>query len=174
MMSKGNVSIRPYSEGDMWLLGRTLGDPSQMVYLNGPESSEQLRKRHKLFLTMSAEPRAGCMYTILADSDSTPVGNVGYWESGWKGQQGWEMGWFVLPEFQQQGIATAATSLVIGLIAGLQTNKPVFAFPSVDNKPSNAICKKLGFTLTEDARSEYPSGSGRFLQVNIWKLFPFC
>jgi len=34
-----DVSVRPYAEGDLWLLERTLGDPSQMVHLNGPESN---------------------------------------------------------------------------------------------------------------------------------------
>jgi len=170
MSSDIRVSIRPYGEGDQWLLERTLGDPNQMIYLNGPESTEKIQKRHMNFLAMSADPHAGCQFTVLVGSDNSPAGNVGYWESEWKGQKAWEMGWFVLPEFQGRGIATAATRLVIDLLAKLKSHKFVFAFPSVDNHPSNAICRNLGFSLTEEASSEYPSGSGRLLHINIWML----
>ncbi len=135
---------------------RTLGDSGQMVHLTGPESIEQIRKRHSKFLAMSADPHDGCQFTILAGSPSAPAGNVGYWESQWKGKTGWEMGWFVLPEFQGCGIATAATRLVIDLITKLESHKFVFAFPSVENHQSNAICRKLGFILTERVSSEYP------------------
>ncbi len=164
------VSIRPYAEGDLWLLEKTLGDPDEMVHLNGPESLEAIRKRHVKFLGMSADPHAGCMFTILVGSENAPAGNVGYWESEWKGRVGWEMGWFVLPEFQGRGIATEATRLVIELIEKLQSHRFVFAFPSVDNHQSNAICRKLGFNLTEQVSAEYPPGSKRSLKVNIWIL----
>jgi RimJ/RimL family protein N-acetyltransferase len=141
-----------------------------MIHLNGPESMEKIQKRHKLFLEMSTDQHAGCMFTILADSENSPAGTVGYWESEWKGQKGWEMGWFILPEFQGRGIASAATRLVIDLLTKLQGHKLIFAFPSVDNQPSNAICRKLGFRLKEDANYEYPPGGGRMLHVNIWTL----
>ena len=171
MGSDTRVSIRPHEDGDLWILERTLGDPKQMIQLNGPESAEQIQKRHKLFLTMSADQHAGCMFTILLGS-ADAAGNIVYWESEWKGQKGWEMGWFVLPEFQGRGIATAATKQVIELLSKLEnnSNKFVFAFPSVDNHPSNAICRKMGFILKEDVNSEYPLGSGRSLHVNIWTL----
>jgi len=119
---------------------------------------------------MSADPRAGCQFTILAGSPSAPAGNVGYWESEWKGKTGWEMGWFVLPEFQGRGIATSATRLTIDAIAKLESHKFVFAFPSVENHQSNAICRKLGFILTEQVSSEYPPGSKLMLRCNIWML----
>jgi len=34
---------------------------------------------------MSADPHAGCQFTILAGPFNAPAGNVGYWESEWKG-----------------------------------------------------------------------------------------
>jgi RimJ/RimL family protein N-acetyltransferase len=42
------------------------------------------------------------------------------------------------------------------------------AFPSVGNAPSNAICRKLGFTLLEECEFEYPPGT--FMQCNDWCL----
>ena len=168
-MAGNEVSLRPYAEGDMWVLERTLGDPSQMVHLNGPESPEALRKRHKLFLALSADPSAGCMFVITMGPKNAPVGNVGYWERDEDEQEGWETGWFVLPEFQGKGIATAATRLLVDHVAKL-SRRFLFAFPSVDNVQSNAICRKLGFTLTRESESEYPPKSGKLLRVNTWRL----
>ena len=167
-MASGDVSIRPYSEGDMWVLERTLGEPSQMVYLNGRESPEKIRDRHRKYVALSEDPRTGCMFTIMSGSDV--VGNVGYWESGWDGEEAWETGWFVLPELQGRGIATAATRLIVQRVAGLRKYRYLYAFPSVDNRPSNAICRKLGFDLVGETSSEYPPKSGLTLRVNIWRL----
>jgi RimJ/RimL family protein N-acetyltransferase len=164
-----DVSLRPYAEGDMWVLEKTLGDPSQMVHLNGPESEEKLRERHKKFLAMSADSGAGCMYTITIGPENVAVGNVGYWETEWDRQEGWETGWFVLPEFQGKGIATAGTRVLASRVAKLGRSF-LFAYPSVNNLPSNAICRKLGFILTGVTESEYPPKSGKTLRVNVWRL----
>ena len=163
------VSIRPYADGDMWVLEKTLGDPTQMVHLNGPESAEKLGERHKKFLAMCADPHGGCMYTITLGPENAAAGNVGYWETEWDGQKGWETGWFVLPEHQGKGVATAATRMLASHVARLD-RRFLFAFPSLDNGPSNAICRKLGFVLTGESESEYPPKSGKSLRVNIWRL----
>jgi RimJ/RimL family protein N-acetyltransferase len=40
----------------------------------------------------------------------------------------------------------------------------------VDNAPSNAICRKLGFELVDVEEYEYPNGSGNILRCNDWRL----
>ena len=40
--------------------------------------------------------------------------------------------------------------------------------PSVDNAPSNAICRKLGFELLEACEFEFPKG--HFMTCNDWRL----
>lgn len=161
------LSIRPYAEGDIWVLEKTLGDPTQMVHLNGPESSEKLQKRHRKYVAMSADQHAGCIYTITMGPEKASVGNVGYWETEWDGQKGWETGWFVLPEFQGKGVATAAMRMLVDHVAAL--DRPfLFASPSVNNAPSNAICRKLGFVLVKKVDSEYPPGKP--LRINVWRL----
>jgi len=42
------------------------------------------------------------------------------------------------------------------------------AFPNVDNAPSNAICRKLGFELQEACEFEFPTG--HFTPGNDWRL----
>ena len=164
------VSIRPYAEGDQWVLEKTLGDPRNMVHLNGPESMDKIKKRHAKFVEMAADQHAGCPFTILAGPKLTPAGNVGYWESELKGTKGWEMGWFVLPELQGQGIGTAAVKLVIDRLAEMKTHSLVFAYSSIENMASSAVCRKVGFQLAEVVRDEYPPSSGLFMNANVWTL----
>ncbi len=164
-----DIKIRPYSDDDMLVLEKTLGDPSQMIHLNGPENHERLERRHEEYVRMSIDPIAGCMYTITVHSGSVPVGHTGYWETEWNGEKGWETGWFVIPEFQGKGIATAAMRILIDQLATLNIDS-VFAYPSVTNEASNAISKKLGFTVIEEMDYEYPRESGKLLRCNVWKL----
>lgn len=168
-MAENRISLRPHAEGDMWVLERTLGDFSQMVHLNGPESTEKLRERHKSRLARSADPSHGCDYIITVGSPEVAAGHVGYWEREWDGQKGWETGWFVLPELQGKGVATAAMRELVNYVAKLD-RRYLFAFPSVNNGPSNAICRKLGFTFVGETDFEYPAKSGSRLRVNIWRL----
>lgn len=170
MPPAGDISIRPYSTGDKWVLERTLGTPSEMEHLNGPESLEEIQKRHNRFLAMSADQHAGCMYTIMVGPST--AGTVGYWETDWEGEKVWETGWFVLPEFQGQGVATQAIRLMIQVVSELSSHRYLVAFPSTDNGPSNAIPRKLGFELVKEIDVEYPPNSGKLLHNNVWRLNP--
>jgi RimJ/RimL family protein N-acetyltransferase len=152
----------------MWILERTLGDPSQMVYLNGAETPEKIRERHRKYVASSADQSKGCMFTVMVGAAG--AGHIGYWETYWDGQKAWETGWFVLPEFQGKGVATEAMKQLIDMVNKLQSDRPILAFPSVANRPSNAIPRKLGFTLVRETDLEYPHGSGKFLHNNVWQL----
>jgi RimJ/RimL family protein N-acetyltransferase len=44
------------------------------------------------------------------------------------------------------------------------------AFPSVGNASSNALCRRLGFTLLGACDFEYPAGSGTLMRSNDWRL----
>jgi RimJ/RimL family protein N-acetyltransferase len=57
---------------------------------------------------------------------------------------------------------------VIELARGEGVHRFIHAFPSVDNAPSNAICRKLCFTLLGPVEFEYPPG--HFMKCNDWRL----
>lgn len=162
------VEIRPYTEGDKWLPQRTLGDPNETKHLGGIESEAKLQKRHKKYLALSKDTQTGCMFVITIGAKKIPVGTVGYWERDWDEQKVWEVGWSVLPEYQRQGIATLATRLLIDWVTKLRLHRYIFSYPSVNNHPSNAICRKLGFTLIGNKDFEYPPGN--ILHCNIWRF----
>jgi RimJ/RimL family protein N-acetyltransferase len=49
-------------------------------------------------------------------------------------------------------------------------HRHLFAYPSADNAPSNAICRRLGFTLVGERVYEYPEDSGNRIRCNDWRL----
>lgn len=165
------VEIRPYSEGDKWILQKTLGDPNETKHLGGPESKKKLQKRHPKYVDLSKDPQTGCMFVITKGPKKTPVGTVGYWERDQDKQKVWEVGWSVLPEYQRKGIATSATRLLIDFVTKLKSHRYIFAYPSVNNHPSNAICRKIGFKMIQEKAFEYPPGN--ILHCNIWRLDVF-
>lgn len=165
------VALRLWSAGDLALEARLMSDPRMTTYLGGPESPEQIRSRHERFLRMN-EAGPGRMFVILVGPERIAGGGVGYWETEWRGRLVWETGWSVLPEFQGQGIATRATAAMVTHVRAAGTHQYLHAFPSVENGPSNAICRKLGFTLLEAADFEYPPGT--MMRCNDWCLDLFA
>ncbi|HEX6552829.1 MAG TPA: GNAT family N-acetyltransferase [Ktedonobacteraceae bacterium] len=167
MSDQSAVRLEPWGEGDLALLKKLMGDPEMTRHLGGPESDEQITARHANFLRLTEEGSARvCKIVLQATSEA--VGSVVYWEHPWRGEQIYEIGWEVLPAFQGLGIASAATREAIVMARSDGKHRFLHAFPSVDNLPSNAICRKLGFTLIEECEFEYPKGS--FMQCNDWRL----
>ena len=165
------VRIEPWDEGDLALLHKLMGDPAMMEHLGGPESAEQIAERHARYVLL-ADSGKDRMFKIIHDATGAAVGSVGYWGRDWRGEQVYEMGWSVLPAFQGRGIAAAATGKAIERARADGRHQVMHAFPSIDNPPSNAVCRKLGFTLVEECEFEYPAG--HFMRCNDWRLDLFA
>src|ERR1044071_6134693 len=162
-MNMAEVNLQTWSEDDLSLLQQLLGDPDMMAHLGGPETPAQIQKRHQRYLQL---PETDHMFVILYGPKSEPVGSIGYWEKSWRDQLTYEMGWFVLPAYQGHGIATKAGEAVLEHARLEHRHQFMHAFPSIDNPASNAICRKLGFTLIEECQFEYPPG--HLMIVNDW------
>jgi len=165
--SRGGVRIEPWGEGDLPLLEKALGDPQMMEHLGGPESPEKIAKRQAGYEL----PDSG-QFKIVDEATGEGVGWVGYWERAWRGEQVYEIGWSVLPAFQGRGIGGLATAQAIAIAGAERKHRFLHAYPSVDNAPSNAICRKLGFTLLGSHEFEYPPG--HFMRCNDWRLDLFA
>jgi len=160
-----DVLLQPWSEGDLPLLEKLLGDPGMMAHLGGPETPEQIRKRHERYLHL---PETDHMFKVLWGPNVEAAGSIGYWEKSWRDQQVYETGWSILPAYQGHGIATKAGEMVIERARKERRHQFMHAFPSVSNAASSAICRKLGFTLIEECQVEYPPGHP--LTINDWRL----
>ena len=78
----------------------------------------------------------------------------------------------VVPEFQGRGMAVAAIAQAIELAKRDDTHRFMHAFPNVDNAPSNAICRKLGFELLEACEFEFPTGHVMTCNDCAWTCAP--
>jgi RimJ/RimL family protein N-acetyltransferase len=163
---QGTVSIQPWSATDLPLLQKLMGDPAMTEHIGGPESPEKIADRQLRY--ESATGTGDRMFKIVDDATGESVGSVGYWPRDWRGEQVYEVGWSVLPEFQGRGIAGDATEQALAHARAAAACRFVHAFPAVDNAPSNAICRRLGFTLLEQTEFEYPPRN--FMRCNDWRL----
>jgi RimJ/RimL family protein N-acetyltransferase len=108
------------------------------------------------------------MFKIVDTRSGGGVGSVGYWTKKWRDEEVYEIGWMVVPEFQGRGIAAAATAQAVEQAKRDYKHRFMHAFPGVDNAPSNAICRKLGFELLDACEFEFPKG--HLMRCNDWRL----
>lgn len=162
-----DLALEPWSDGDLPLLEKLMSDPNMMAHLGGPENQEQILQRQQRYMRL---PETGHdhMFKIVWGSQSEAAGSVGYWEKTWQGQLIYEVGWLVLPAYQGRGIATRAAGAAIAHARLMYRHRFMHAFPAISNAPSNAICRKLGFSLVKECQFEYPPGN--FMRVNDWCL----
>ena len=165
MPEESVVRIEPWGEGDLPILEQSLSDPAMMKYLGGPESPEKIAERQRRY-----ERPDSRQFKIVIEATGEGVGWVGYWERTWRDDQVYEIGWSVLPAYQGRGIAGLATAEAIAIARSEGKHRFLHAYPSVENGPSNAICRKLGFTLLGEHELEYPAGSSKFMRCNDWRL----
>ena len=156
------IQLEPWADEDLGLLQR-LNTPEIWAHLGGPETDEQVLKRHDRYLVI--ETGAGGMFTVTLDG--VTAGSIGFWEREWQDETVYETGWNVLPEFQGKGVATAAAKAIVDRASAAGRHRWLHAYPSVDNPASNAICRKAGFTFAGEHDFEYPKGS--FMRCNDWR-----
>jgi RimJ/RimL family protein N-acetyltransferase len=156
------IQLEPWADKDLGLL-QQLNTPEIWAHLGGPETEEQVLKRHARYLAI--ETGAGGMFTVVLDG--VTAGSIGYWEREWQDETVYETGWNVLPEFQGKGVATAAAKAIVDRASAAGRHRWLHAYPSVDNPASNAICRKAGFTFAGEHDFEYPKGS--FMRCNDWR-----
>jgi RimJ/RimL family protein N-acetyltransferase len=159
------VILEPWGSGDLPLLERLMGDPRMTEHLGGPESPDKLRERQGRYERLEHGDR---MFKIVETESGAGVGSVGFWTREWRERQVYEIGWMVVPECQGRGIAVAATAQAIQRAKSDDKHGLMHAFPNVDNAPSNAICRKLGFELLQACEFEFPKG--HLMRCNDWRL----
>jgi RimJ/RimL family protein N-acetyltransferase len=154
------VTLRPWTNDDLWLLHETLGNPEMMRHLGGIESSEQIERRHARFLSSDG------MFTVW--HGNAAVGSVGFWDKAWRGEEVYEAGWMILPKYAGRGFATAAALAVIALAREERKHRFLHAFPNVENAASNAVCRNAGLTKLGESEFEYPKG--HWMRCNDWRI----
>jgi RimJ/RimL family protein N-acetyltransferase len=161
-----DVRLAPWTDGDLALL-RRLNEPAMTEHLGGPETEEKLLQRHRRYLDASGSETT-YVFKVVIGPEGTPAGSVNFWDRIWHDAAVYEMGWGILPEYQGMGLATRAVVLALDRARATKRRRFVHAFPSVDNAPSNAICRKAGFAFIEAVDFEYPPG--HIMRCNDWRF----
>ena len=160
-----DIRLEPWDERGP-ALERVANVAEMKVHLGGVETEQALLDRHERIRAIAREGR-GSMFLVLLPGEPDPVGSVGYWERVWHGRTVYETGWKVLPAFQGRGIAVAATVASLRHAAERGRRRWVHAYPKVGNGPSNAVCRRAGFTLVGEVGFEYPPGTP--ITANNWR-----
>jgi len=159
-----SVTLVPWADEHLPLLFEA--NTAEMTrYLGGPESDDAVRDRHERYLRLCAEGSAW-MYAIEADGE--PTGGIGFWTVEHDGEAAYETGWNVVPRWQGQGVALRALNELIRVLrAEASPRRHLYAYPSVENAASNALCRAAGFAdLGERA---FPF-RGTVLHTRVWVL----
>jgi RimJ/RimL family protein N-acetyltransferase len=155
------VELQAYTDADFALTEALETDPEVMRELGGPVEPESLPATHRRRL---ADP---WWFKIAVEPGGPAVGTIGVWETTHGDTTLHETGWMVLPAHQGRGIASAALALLIERVKAEPRFASIHAFPPVTNAPSNALCRRFGFTLLEQEDFVY---HGRTLHSNHWAL----
>lgn len=139
------MELRDISIDDLSLYEALLTDPATMAELGGPRPREGLERKLRGIVE---DVRAGRIWylTIVPDDAGVPAGTICVWDHDWRGEAISEIGWMVLPAFQGRGLGSGAVGRVLEKARAERRWGVVHAFPGVTNRPSNAICRKLGFS----------------------------
>ncbi len=161
------MQLRNITNDDLRLFEQTHCDPVMMAELGGPLPKERMPEKVR---TVAADVAAGVnwYFKIIPDVENgEAAGTVCVWEGELDGQKLNEIGWMVLPAFQGQGIATRAVRMVLERARTEDRWGVIHAFPGVSNGPSNAICRKCGFTNLGECEVDF---ADRVLRCNHWVI----
>src|SRR4051794_39618120 len=130
-----------------------------MRELGGPRPREDIERAHRRRL---GDP---WWFTIVDGPEQLAAGNIGVWENDLDGRVVHETGWMILPAHQGRGLASAALAELLHRARAEPAFTELHAFPGVTNEPSNALCRKFGFTARGERDIEF---SGRPLRCRHW------
>src|SRR5207247_550049 len=140
------VELRNIAMGDLHLYEAMATDPAMWSELGGPPPREGVSDKLR-GIVASIEDGTVWYFIIVSDLDAkTAAGTVCVWEHVWECEPINEIGWMVLPAFQGRGLATEAVRSVFRKARAEVRWGVIHAFPATTNAPSNAVCRKTGFS----------------------------
>lgn len=156
------MRLRDVELGDVGVYVRMRCDPAMMAELGGPLPREGIEEKVRRDVERAA---ADIEWIKMIVVDERTAGTVTLWSHGPIS----EIGWMVLPEFQGRGLGKRAVRALLDRARDEDRWGLVHAFPATTNRPSNGICRSLGFTFLAEREVTF---AGRVLRANQWVINP--
>jgi RimJ/RimL family protein N-acetyltransferase len=167
VMGVVGVELRNIGLEDLWLYEAIHCDSRMMEHLGGPLPREGLAEKLRRDVA-STEVDEAWVLKIIPDEDAgAAAGTVSVWDKELDGETVTEIGWMVLPEFQGRGMGSEAVRATLSRIRSGRRWRVIHAFPPVANLASNAMCRTLGFSKTDERDFGFRD---RTLRCNHWVL----
>jgi RimJ/RimL family protein N-acetyltransferase len=168
LYSTARLDLKALSESDFDLFYTTYSDPEMMRFLGGPMKVEIAKIRMQKWAKHWTEYGFGPGVLHLKKTGEQ-VGLSALFHTEIENEKVLEIGWLILPAFQNQGLAVESSQGYVDYARKHLEPKAITAFPNAANKASNRICERLGFKRIKSFA--YPYGEG-FLDSNYWRLDP--
>lgn len=159
------VTLERWGPDDLAVLQRA-NTPEMTRFLGGPESGDALAERHADYLALW---ESGQVRMFRVAVDGAVAGYAGWWEEEHENEPVYEIGCVIEPEWQGRGVASAVLTEVVRLAAETGDRDVIVGYANAGNAASNALCARVGFTLT--GTGAFPSEDGADpMPVNIWMI----
>ncbi len=141
VLRTARLVLRPFSHADIDDLHAILSDPEVMRYW-GDAHTERHHTAQFVAATIDAPPGAACDFVI--ERDGRAIGKAGMWQAP-------EIGFFLHPDHQGQGLAAEALSAIITHLFAALDLAALTADVDPGNVRSLAVLTRLGFRETAQA-----------------------
>jgi RimJ/RimL family protein N-acetyltransferase len=158
------MELRDITMDDLPLYEGMLTDPRMMTELGGPLPRKGIEQKLR---DIVRDVEAGKIWYMTIMEDGAAAGTVCVWDHDQDGETISEIGWMVAPDHQGRGLAGEAVRYLLDRARSERRWDVIHAFPATTNAPSNAICRKAGFSKIGEADIEY---AGRHLRCNHWRI----
>ena len=149
------VEIQKFSPAHRELHRKIYTHPEMMKDMNGPMNPEALQKSFERMRDLSDYKTRGD-FVITLQPGKIPVGIVAFVQTEFEGEKYFELGWMVLPEFQNKGVASQGARLLLNFMKEEKLEPlPLIAFTAGTKNASERICQKLNLEYVKPVVRKY-------------------
>lgn len=153
MTIKGNrVTLKPITESDLSFICKIESDKKLWLFEEDILTDhEQIKQK---FIKRMNSATAYDFILQLNNEKKTPIGDVNIW-SYIESRKSWEIGYTVLPTYQNQGFCAEALKLLLDYAFNELEAHKVVAMCNENNISSYKVMEKIGMTREGVFREEY-------------------
>jgi len=169
ILDSKRIRLRPFRASDTATMHTIYADAKHMQYWSIEPSRSLEVTRKSMRWHVAYKPRYYAMWAVEEKKNRKLIGMINYHRRDLR-ERRVDMGWVVLPDNTGKGYMTeAGQTLIRYLIDTLKIHK-VEALIRKENKPSQALAKRLGFRLEGGPLRDRWLVGGRWHSVMLYGL----